>query len=86
MLPAATEALSDVPSAGAGKPTVLVDDVEACARMSGSDVRVDSPGAGSTGGGKGVMCATVAYHPCRKYVTMLSSFGGSACLAETASG
>ena len=32
------------------------------------------------------MRSTVAHHPCRKYVSKFSSFGGSACFAESASG
>ena len=83
----AAKTLPNVFSAGAGKPAVLVDNEETGTGVrAGCNPRADCPGADSKGGSRGVMCSTVAHHPCRKYVAIVSSFGGSACLAEIASG
>jgi len=79
--------LPDVSAAGAGKPSALVDNEETSTSVRAvGDHRVDGPGADSKGGSRGVMLSTGEHHPCRKYVAKVSSFGGSACLAESASG
>ena len=79
--------LPDVFTAGAGKPAVLVNNEETGTNVGAvCDHRADCPGADSKGGSRGVMRSTVAHHPCQKYVAKVSSFGGSACLAESAPG
>ena len=83
----AAKTLPNVFSADAGKPAMLVNNEETGPGVRAvCNPRADCPGANSKGGSRGVMCSTVAHHPCRKYVIIVSSFGGSACLAEIASG